>query len=137
MGTYPHRNAAISIASEAATKFNKTDDNFNGIYPAFQDIEISGSSIQSLAGVGIYMAGVYNSHTQAGTLGILHNRFTGCASVPHTDPLRAYFGSESTSAVVLNFVDGVSLVGNQTTGRPTCTAREDYSSSNNISIVSH
>jgi hypothetical protein len=133
-GTYPHRNAAISIASEVATNYNKTPDNFNGVYPAFQDIEISGNAIQSLAGAGIYMAGVYNSHTSAGTQGILHDRFTGCASVPHTDPLRPWFGSESTSAVVLNFVDGVSLVRNQTTGHPTCTVREDYSSSNNVSI---
>jgi hypothetical protein len=45
-GTYPHRNAAVSIASEVATNFNKTADNFNGIYPAFSDIEISGSMIQ-------------------------------------------------------------------------------------------
>jgi hypothetical protein len=137
MGTYPHRNAAISIASEVATNYDKTPDNFNGIYPAFQDIEISGSSIQSLAGAGIYMAGVYNTHTPAGTQGILNNHFTGCAPVPDPDPLRAYFGSESTSALVLNFVDGVSLVGNQATGHPTCTGREEYSSSNNVGIVSH
>jgi hypothetical protein len=137
MGTYPHRNAAISIASEVATKFNQTDDNFNGAYPAFQDIEISGSTIQSLAGAGIYMAGVDNSHTPKGTQGLLHNRFTGCASVARTDPLRAYFGSESTSAVVMNFVKGISLVGNQTTGHPACAARLDYSSSSNTAISSH
>jgi hypothetical protein len=134
MGTYPHRNAVISIASEVATKYNKTPDNFNGIYPAFQDIEISGNTIQSLAGAGIYMAGVYSGQPSAGTEGVLHNRFTGCASVPHTDPLRAYFGSESTSAVVMNFVDGISLIGNQTTGRPACAARLDYGSSSNIKI---
>ena len=134
LGTYPHRNAAISIASEVATNFDKTPDNFNGIYPFFQDIEISGNSIQSLAGASIYMSGVYNKPTPAGAQGISQNRFTGCALVPHTDPMRPYFGSESTSAVVLNFVDGVSLVGNQTTQHPPCTVRLDYSSIRNTGI---
>ena len=134
MGTYPHRNAAIDLASEVATKFNKTDDNFNGVYPVFQDIEISGNTIQSLAGAGIYLAGVFNTHTPAGTQGILHNRFTGCAAVPPTNLLRPYFGSASASAVVLNFVDGISLDKNQTTAHPACAAREDYSSSRNVSI---
>jgi hypothetical protein len=134
MGTYPHRNAVISIASEVATNYNKTPDNFNGIYPAFQDIEISGNTIQSLGGAGIYMAGVYDSHIPAGTQGVLNNRFDGCASVPHTDPLRPYFGSESTSAVVMNFVDGIALVGNQITTHPACTARLDYGSSANVKI---
>jgi len=137
MGTYPHRNAVISIASEVATNFNKTPDNFNGVYPAFQDIEISGNTIQSLAGAGIYMAGVYNIRTAAGTQGILHNRFTGCAAVPHTDPLRPYFGSESTSAVVMNFVDGITLAGNQTTAHPACAARLDFGSSSNVNISNH
>jgi hypothetical protein len=134
MGTYPHRDAVISLFSEAATNYNKTPDNFNGIYPAFQDIEISGNSIQGLAGSGIYMAGVYNSHTPAGTQGLSKNRFNSCASVPHADPLRPYFGSESNSAVVLTFVDSISLIGNRTTAHPACTARVDYSSSKNISI---
>lgn len=134
MGTYPHRNAAISISSEAATNYNKTPDNFIGIYPAVQDIEISGNTIQSLAGAGIYMAGVFNTHTSVGTQGISKNRFDGCAAVPYTDPLRSYFGSESTSAVVLNFVDGISLTGNQTTVHPPCAARLDYGSSSNINI---
>jgi hypothetical protein len=62
MGRYPHRNAAISAASEAVTNYNKVPDNFVGIYPAFQDIEISGNTIQSLVGAGVYLAGVYNSH---------------------------------------------------------------------------
>ena len=137
LGTYPHRNAAISIASEVATNYNKTPDNFNGIYPLFQDIEISGNTIQSLAGAGIYMSGVYNSHTPAVTQGILKDRFTGCALVSQTGPLRPYFGSESTSAVVLNFVNGVSLAENQTTQHPACTVRLDYSSSANTGILNH
>jgi hypothetical protein len=136
MGTYPHRNAAISIASEVATNFNKTPDNFNGVYPAFQDIEISGSTIQSLAGPAVYMSGV--SNRQPGTGGLLKNRFTGCAvvpdTVPDTDPLRAYFGSESTSAVVMTFAHGITLAENQTTGRPPCAARVDGSSSGNINL---
>ncbi len=135
MGTFPHRNAAIDVASEVATKFNKTDDNFNGVYPVFQDIEISGNTIQSLAGAGIYMAGVANTHTAGGTQGILRNRFTGCASVQPTNPLRAYFGSASTSAVVLNFVDGMALDNNQTNGHPTCAARVDDLSSSKITIL--
>ncbi len=135
MGTYPHRNSVISIFSEVATNYNKTPDNFNGVYPAFQDVEISGNTIQGVAGNGVYMAGVYNSRTPAGTQGLLNNRFTGCAAVPHTDPLRPYFGSESTSAVVMNFVDGISLAGNRTTARPACAARVDYASSSNISVL--
>lgn len=134
MGTYPRSNAAISVSDEAVTNYNKVPDNFIGIYPVFQDIEISGNTIQSLAGAGIYMAGVYNTHTQAGTQRISNNRFNGCAAVPHTDPLRSYFGSESTSAVVLNFVNGISFVGNQTTAHPPCAAHVDYGSSSNINI---
>jgi hypothetical protein len=136
MGTYPHRNAAISAFSEVATNYNKTPDNFNGVYPVFQDIEISGNTIQSLSGAGIYMAGVYNSRAAGSTEGVSKNRFEGCASVPHTDRLRAYFGSESTAAVVMNFVDGISLVGNETTARPLCAARVDYGSSSDINISS-
>lgn len=136
MGTYPHRNAAISVFSEVATNYNKTPNNSNGVYPVFQDIEISGNTIRSLAGAGIYMAGVYNSRATGSTEGVSKNRFEGCASVRHTDPLRAYFGSESTSAVVMNFVDGISLVGNETTARPACAARVDYGSSSDINISS-
>lgn len=135
MGTYPRSNAAISVSNEAVTNYNKVPDNFIGIYPAFQDIEISGNTIQSLAGAGIYMAGVRNTHTPAGTQGISNNHFHGCAVVADTDQLRAYFGSESTSAVVLNFVNGISLVGNQTTAHPPCAARVDYASSSNINVL--
>jgi hypothetical protein len=134
MGTYPHHNAAIALASEAVTNYNKVPDNFIAIYPAFQDIEISGNTIQGLSGADIYMAGVYNRPASGGTEGISKNRFTGCGSVKQTDPLRAYFGSASDSAVVLNFVDGISLVGNETTAHPVCAARVDYSSSRNVSI---
>jgi hypothetical protein len=133
MGTYPSHNAAISAADEAVTNYNKVPDNFIGIYPVFQDIEISGNSMQSLAGAGIYMSGVHNSHRTGSTEGIWNNRFTGCAPVAHTDPLRPYFGSESASALVLNFVHDIRLVGNQTTAHPACAARVDYSSSSNIS----
>jgi hypothetical protein len=131
-GTYPHRNAAISIVSEVATNFNKTPDNFNGIYPAFQDIEISGNTIQSLSGPGLYMAGVENARTPGGTAGIFRNHFTSCPAVPATDPLRPYFGSQSTSAVDLTFAHGITLARNQT--HPICAVRVDFSSSSGISV---
>lgn len=134
MGTYPHRNAAISVFDEAVTNYNKVPDNFIGIYPVFQDIEISGNTIQSLAGAGVYMAGVYNSRTPGSSEGLVKNRFTGCAAVAQTNTTRGYFGSESDSAVVMQFVEGISLLGNETNSSPACTAREDYSSSNNISV---
>lgn len=132
MGTYPQRNAAIAVADEAVTNYNKVPDNFVGIYPAFQDIEISGNTMQALSGADIYMAGVYNSGGGASTEGILKNRFTGCASVTQTNLTRPYFGSDSTSAVVLTFTAGVALVGNETAAHPACAARVDYSSSRNI-----
>jgi len=128
-GTYPHRSAAIAIASEVATNFSKTPDNFNGVYPAFQDIEISGNTIQSLSGPGLYMAGVRN--TGAGTAGILRNRFTGCGVVAPTDRLRPYFGSQSAAAVDLNFAHGIALAANQ--AHLPCAARVDYASSTGIS----
>jgi hypothetical protein len=134
MGTYPHRTAVTSISSEAATNFNKTPDNFIGVYPAFQDVEISGNTIQSVAGAGIYMSGAFNTRQPGSTEGISKNRFTGCAAVAQTDPLRAYFGSESASAVVLTFAHGIVLSDNQATAHPACTARVDYSSSSNINI---
>jgi len=135
-GAYPHLGSVIHIASELATNFNKTPDNFNGIYPVFQDIEISGNKFKGVAGNGIYMSGVLNNPTPAGTLGILNNRFEGCGVVRQTDPLRPWFGSESTSAVVLNFVSGISVVGNVTTAHPACNVRLDYSSTSNITLSS-
>lgn len=135
MGTCPHRDTVIAIASEVATNFNKIPDNFNDIYPAFQDIEIFGNRIQGVAGNDIYMSGVLNHPTPSGTLGILHNRFEGCGAVRQTDPLRAWFGSESTSGVVLSFVSGISLAGKVTTAHPPCNIRLDSSSSSNISLA--
>jgi hypothetical protein len=134
MGTYPHRNAAISVASEAVTNYHQVPDNFIGIYPVFQDIEISGNTIQGLSGADLYMAGVYNRRASGGTAGIAKNRFTGCGSVKPTDPLRSYFGSDSNSAVVLNFVEGISLVGNETSAHPVCGTRVDYASSRDVSL---
>jgi len=80
------------------------------------------------------MAGVSNKQGPGSTEGILNNRFTGCAAAAQTDRLRPYFGSESTSAAVMNFVDGISLIDNQATAHPACTAREDYSSSGNTNV---
>ena len=137
MGTYPHRDTVIAIASEVATNFNKTPDNFNGIYPAFQDIEISGNKIQGVAGNAIYVSGVLNHRTPNGTQGVMNNRFEGCGTVAQTDPLRAWFGSASPSAVVLNFATDISLHGNLTTLHPACNARLDYASSSNIDVATH
>jgi hypothetical protein len=133
-GTYPHRSATIAIFSEAATNFNKTPDNFIGPYPAFQDIEISGNALQSVAGAGIYMAGVLNGREPGSSEGILRNHFTACGVVAQTDPIRPYFGSASRSAVVMNFAAGIALLQNLTTVHPDCAARMDFSSSSQINL---
>jgi hypothetical protein len=122
----------------AAAADNAADDehrdyrrgNFNGIYPAFQDIEISGNTIQSLSGPGLCMAGVENAHTPKSTAGVFRNQFVSCPAVPATDPLRPYFGSHSTSTVDLSFAHGVALAGKQ--AHPTCAARYDYSSCSEV-----
>lgn len=137
MGTYPHRDAAITAFAEAVTHYGNVPDNLIGIYPLFQDIEISGNTLQSLSGAGLYLAGVRNRSAPAGTEGVFNNRFTGCGKVSQTDPLRPYFGSESNSAVVLTYVDGLSLIGNLTTAHPACGARLDYSTSGNVKVASH
>jgi hypothetical protein len=136
MGTYPRHDSVIDIASEVATKFNQAEDNFNGIYPVFQDIEISGNKMQGVSGNEIYMSGVRNQQLPGSTEGIRNNYFNGCGVVHHTDPVRPYFGSESNSSVVLNFVDGVSVIGNQTTTSPACNVRVDFSSSRDVRVSS-
>jgi len=68
------------------------------------------------------MAGAYNSHSPAGAEGLTNDRFTACAAVPYADPLRPWFGSDAIS-VVLNFVDGIALVGNRTTAHPAGTEK--------------
>jgi len=135
-GTYPHRTGAIAIFSEAATNFDQTPDNFIGMYPAFQDIEISGNIIEAVAGADIYMAGVLNQPASGSSDGIRNNHFTRCGLVAQTDPLRAYFGSASSSAVVMSFVNGIVLADNETSAHPACTARQDYASSSHISLTS-
>jgi hypothetical protein len=137
MGTYPHRNAAITVFNEAITNYNQVPDNFEGIYPVFQDIEISGNTLQSLSGADIYIAAVRNWQEPGSTEGVLRNRFTDCGTVAQTNRMRPYFGSESHSGVVLEFVEGIPLTGNDTTAKPPCGARFDYSTSSNVRIGSH
>jgi hypothetical protein len=98
-----------------------------GIYPSFQDIEISGNTIQSASGTGIYVTGTRNDR-------IDDDQFAGCAAVPDADPIYSYFGSESRSALVLSFADNVSATGDVVTGNSNCTARTDSASSNHILV---
>lgn len=135
MGTYPHRNAAIAVFNEVVTNYNKVPDNFAAVYPVFRDVEISGNTIQAVSGPDIFVTDVLNR--PGATLGIVSNRFTGCGEVPQTNQMRPYFGSESNAAVVITFSQGISLIGNETTARPLCAARVDYSSSRNVTISSH
>jgi hypothetical protein len=122
---YPVRDASIALFGDLSTTYNLTPNEVTGIYPAFQDIEISGNTIQSETGTGILLTGTANDH-------IDHNRFTGCAAVPDADPIYSYFGSESTSALVLFFADNIQVVGNTTASTPPCTARTDPASSRGI-----
>ncbi|MGA2812136.1 MAG: hypothetical protein ABSG16_12095, partial [Candidatus Acidiferrum sp.] len=101
-------------------------DNFAATYPVFQDVEISGNTIQAISGPDIFMTDVLNK--AGGTLGIVRNRFTGCGKVPQANRMRPYFGSESPAAVVLIFSRGISLSGNETSAHPLCPARVDNSS---------
>jgi hypothetical protein len=62
------------------------------------------------------------------------NRFTGCGVVPNADPFYSYYGSGSTSAVVLSFADRVLAQGDLTSGDPDCSARRDASSSKDVVV---
>jgi hypothetical protein len=97
-----------------------------GIYPLFQDIEISGNTIQSATGTGIYVTGTRNDR-------IDNDQFAGCSAVPDADPIYSYFGSESRSALVLSFADDVSVAGDAVTDL-ICTARTGSASSKNILV---
>jgi hypothetical protein len=121
---YPSRNASIAIFADISSTYNGIWNEVTGIYPSFQDIEISGNVIQSATGTGIYVTGTRNDH-------IDNDQFTGCAAVPDADPIYSYFGSESRSALVLSFADNVSATGDVVTGNPLCTARKDSASSRN------
>ncbi len=98
-----------------------------GIYPLFQDIEISQSTLQSTTGAGIFLTGTKNVQIDG-------DQFTGCAAVPDADPIYSYFGSESKSALALSFAQNVSAIGDVAIGGPICIARADSSSSRDVVV---
>jgi parallel beta-helix repeat protein len=124
---YPARDAAIAMFGDLSTTYDGVWNEVTGVYPSFQDIEISGNTIQSTTGAGIYLTGTRNDH-------IDNNQFTGCAAVPDADPIYSYFGSESKSALALSFADNVSATGDVATGNLICTARADSASSRSIIV---
>jgi hypothetical protein len=124
---YPSRNASIAMFTDISSTYDGIWNEVTGIYPSFQDIEISGNTIQSASGTGIYVTGTKNDR-------IDDDQFAGCAAVPDADPIYSYFGSESRSALVVSFADNVSATGDVVTGNSTCTARTDSASSNHILV---
>jgi hypothetical protein len=124
---YPSRNAAITMFEEVYSIYNNTPNSVTGIYPTFQDIEISGNTIGSKTGAGIFLSGTKNVQ-------INHNDFVHCAAVPDADPLSSYFGAGSPSAVVLSFAETVSATGNSTGDDPRCFARKEHSSSKDVVV---
>ena len=123
---YPSRNASIAMFADISSTYDGVWNEVTGIYPSFQDIEISGNTIQSATGTGIYVTGTRNDH-------IDNDQFAGCAAVPDADPIYSYFGSESRSALVLSFADDVSATGDVVTDS-ICTARTDSAASKNILV---
>ena len=124
---HPSRNASIAMFTDISSTYDGIWNEVTGIYPSFQDIEISGNTIQSASGTGIYVTGTRNDR-------IDDDQFAGCAAVPDADPIYSYFGSESRSALVLSFADNVSATGDVVTGNSNCTARTDSASSNHILV---
>jgi|GEM_PF-3239727 len=125
---YPSKDASIAMFGDISSTYDGAWNEITGIYPSFQDIEISGNTIQSTTGTGIYLTGTRNDH-------IDDDQFTGCAAVPDADAVYSYFGSESRSALVLSFADNVLATGDVARGNPICTARTDSASSRNVVVV--
>jgi hypothetical protein len=124
---YPSRNASIAMFTDISSTYDGIWNEVTGIYPSFQDIEISGNTIQSASGTGVYVTGTRNDR-----IDIDNDQFAGCAAVPDADPIYSYFGSESRSALVLSFADNVSATGDVVTGN--CTARTASASSNHVLV---
>jgi hypothetical protein len=124
---YPSREASISMLPDITSNYDGVSNEVTGIYPLFQDIEISGNTIQSVSGAGVFLAGTVNDRIDG-------NRFAGCAAVPDADPIYSYFGSESKSALVLSFAQNVTAIGDVAIGGPICTARTDSSSSRDVVV---
>jgi len=124
---YPSRNASIAMFADISSTYDGMWNEITGIYPSFQDIEVSGNTIQSTTGTGIYLTGTRNDH-------IDNDQFMGCAAVPDADRIYSYFGSESRSALVLSFADNASATDDIVTGSPVCTARTDSASCRNVFV---
>jgi hypothetical protein len=124
---YPAKDASIVLSGDLSTTYDGAWNEVTGVYPAFQDLEISGNTIQSASGTGVFLAGTVNDRIDG-------NRFTGCAAVPDADSTYSYFGSESKSALVLSFAQKVSATGDVTAPGLACTARTDLASSKNVQV---
>jgi hypothetical protein len=124
---YPSRNASIAMFGDITSSYDGTYNEVTGVYPLFQDIEISGNEIESKTGAGIFLTGTRNVQLD-------HDRFRGCAAVADADPLYSYYGAASTSGVVLSFADSVSALGDRTTVNPSCFARMDAASSKDVVV---
>jgi hypothetical protein len=124
---YPNRNASIALFADIFSGYNNSSNEVTGIYPGFQQIEISGNSFDSASGAGIYLTGIKNAE-------ITRDSFLGCEAVPDADSLYSYYGSESKSAVVLSFADTVSLINDRTADTAECSARADAASSEDVGI---
>jgi hypothetical protein len=124
---YPDANAAITMFEDVTSTYNKAWNEVTGIYPTFQDIEISRNRIASTTGAGIFLSGMKNVQ-------INHNYFAYCAAVPDAGPVYSYYGAGSTSAVVLSFADTISATGDSTNDDPRCFARMDASSSKDVVV---
>jgi hypothetical protein len=124
---YPDRNASIALFADIFSDYNSTSNEVTGIYPGFQQLEISGNRFDSATGAGIYLTGTKD-------IEVNRDQFMGCEAVPDADPIYSYYGSESKSAVVLSFVDTVSLNHDRTSDAAGCTARKDDSSTRGFHI---
>ena len=127
INTYPNRNASIAMFGDILSSYDGVPNEVTAVYPLYQDIEVSGNELESTTGAGIFLTGTRNVQ-------IDRDRFTGCGAVPNADPLYSYYGSESTSAVVLSFADTVSAQGDRTSSDPSCSARMDASSSKDVVV---
>jgi hypothetical protein len=125
--TYPNRNASIAMFADIFSSYNGVSNEITGTYPLYQDIEISENEIESRTGAGIYLTGTRN-------VNIDRNRFAGCGAVPNADLLYSYYGSGSTSGLVLSFADTVLAEGNLTSMDANCLARRDASSSKEVVV---
>lgn len=122
---YPVRDASIAMFEDISSTYNNVSNEVTGIYPLFQNIEISGNAIHSETGTDVFLTGTRNDR-------IDRNQFNGCAAVPDADPIYSYFGSESRSALVLSFAEDIVAAHDVNTASPACTARADSASSKNI-----